>query len=70
MPSADEKPERYLEMCGDKTPHLLSPCTALKSLPVTVHLDQAINKVRFALERMGHQAGPWPNSLNKGMWMS
>lgn len=64
------KNEDFEKECGAKKPHMLTQCTALKSVEVEAHVDQAVNKVRYAFERMGHEVGPWLESVNEGKWMS
>lgn len=63
---ADKTEEYYMENCGNKTPHLLNPCTAIKSADVTVNVPQAVRMVRLALERMGHTIDPWLQFVENG----
>lgn len=64
------KNEQFEQECGKHRPHMLAQCTALKSVEVEAHVDQAVNKVRYAFERMGHEVGPWLEAINEGKWMS
>ena len=58
--------EFFQEKCGSKVPHMLTPCTHVKAVSVTVNVEQAVRTVRFALERIGHSVSPWMEYVQKG----
>lgn len=57
----------YREHCAKMVPHMLSPCSAVKSMDVFVPLDAAVRVITLALERMGHPVGPWLDDAPKNV---
>lgn len=51
--------EKYKKSCGDKTPHILSPCNLIKSSDMYVKAERIYPMVLHALERLGHDTGTW-----------
>lgn len=45
--------------CGDKAPHIFSPCLELKSEKVWVKVDKIMPLILDALERMGYHTGTY-----------
>lgn len=43
----------------------MNPCTTVKSVSVSVDLDEAEKVIRFALERMGYAFEPWFKYVKK-----
>lgn len=48
-----------MDSCGDKEPHMLNPCVAVKAHQVWVNTKDAVRVIRLAFERMGYAMGPW-----------
>lgn len=63
MPDADQSKKDYMKECGGKEAHVLDPCVNFKSEDVWVDVEQAVPMVHLALERMGHEIGPWLKNL-------
>lgn len=46
--------------CGEKVPHMMNPCTKVKSKDVWADIPKVVDTIEFALERMGYPMGKWP----------
>lgn len=55
--------ERYNKECGEKTPHMYSPCNEYKSEDVWVTVDKLMPTVIMALERLGYDTGTWMDEV-------
>lgn len=63
---ASKSKEFYKEHCGKKEPHLLDPCSAVKSEDIMVNVTKLVGVVRIALERIGYVTEPWMDFVRYG----